>query len=318
MTDPSLAYRPFGYLGPSGSQSHQATLAFLKRFEPQVPFELRAVSTLSQLMEETEQGILHYSLLPYENALEGSVLEVLETLGQQKRTLNILGECYFPILHCLIQKDLTTPVERVYSHPQALGQCRQTLLKRFGPNLQLISTDSTSQAVHQLASDPNPAGKAAIGTSMAAARQGLSVTATDISDAQDNLTRFVLVSNDKAAMFPSRPSLKASSALLKTAVCVHLKEYPGALMDFLSLFKEAGINLSKLESRPSRKRYGDYYFYLDAEADLKPLRDGGFLRELSEASLFLHAIGPYWALGHLTWENPLAFYDANQPLRATL
>lgn len=297
-----------GYLGPQGSHSHQTAHSLLDYLFPTYPVELIPAGSLAVLMEQAEAGAVDLALLPYENALEGSVVEVLETLGLNKRTLYTHAELLHPIVHCLIQADATTTPTTILSHPQALSQCRDTLKALYGPDLGTIATTSTSEAVKQVAAKRDEPGLAAIGTAMAAALNGLQVTSRQISDASDNLTRFFLVSGQEAWQ-THWPPLTQRTPVLKTSACIGLPEYPGVLMECLGLFKRYEVNLSKLESRPTRRHYGDYYFFMDIEGDVTSLANGELLKELQAFSTFCYIQGPYVGLGHLGLDDPLSFYQ---------
>jgi prephenate dehydratase len=291
-----------GYLGPMGSHSHQACYSLLKRVPFTAALELVPYPTLSELMEAVAKGHVAMALLPYENALEGSVVEVIETLSLRKKPLWVHAELLYPVMHCLIQHtsalkpEVSSKVHTLLSHPQALAQCREAILKTYGASVICKATESTSEAVRQLALMENPEGVAAIGTRSAAALYGLSVVKPQFSDCDNNLTRFFLISNaiERPAVCGS---LEALSSLVKTSLCVSLPEYSGALVDFLSLFKAAGVNLSKVESRPTRKHYGDYYFYIDMEGDLHQVQEGKLLKSLTAFAHFLYSQGAYVCLG---------------------
>ena len=302
-TDSSSSILKLGFLGPPGSHSNQAVLKAQDLFHWSFPIEVSPYPTLASVMQGAESGEVSAAILPYENSLEGSVLEVLETLGRQKRALWVHAELLQPITHCLIQKaPVTEQIHTVYSHPQALAQCRDTLQRLFGTRLTMTATSSTSEAVRLIKESPNPEGIAAVGTRMAAKLYGLQVSVPQLNDHPDNLTRFFLVSNQPECPLPL-PALQESS-YFKTSVCVGLPEYPGVLMDCLKIFKDHQVNLTKLESRPSRKRFGQYYFYLDAEGDITKIADGRFYQELQATSTYLNVKGPYLCLGYEHLQHP--------------
>lgn len=283
-----------GYLGPAGSHSHQAVYklgeAGLDHAEA-VPWP-----SLGRLMEAVAQGKALYGLLPVENALEGAVVEVMEAIGLGKHELIVLAEITIPVVHCLIapdkEEDGPDPaVETVISHPQALAQCRENLTARFGESLHYELAASTSDAVRRLKLTGNPTWRA-VGTEAAAALYGLTVEATNISDAPDNQTRFWLITGKNTPTDLHLPKGWTDKSL-KTSVCVGLKDRPGVLSDVLVLLKEHGVNLTRIESRPSKKRFGDYMFYLDMDCDLTAAKHQNTLADLKKETHYLHLAGPY-------------------------
>ncbi|MEB3245686.1 MAG: prephenate dehydratase domain-containing protein [Vampirovibrionales bacterium] len=292
-----------GYLGPSGSHSHQALLTFCKRYLPDA--NLAPHEGLLTLMQACAAGALDAAIVPVENLLEGSVIEVIETIGLQKEPITPVLEWIMPIEHCLIgpQGAVARDIQRVLSHPQALGQCKQTLEALCRPKLQFEPTPSTSDAVRQLAQfvQSNAAtGVAAIGTRIAAQAYDLAILSDNVSDIAENQTRFWLVTRrDAAARLKTLFHGILSSDKLKTSLCIAVIERAGALADMLAGFKAVGVSLSKLESRPSRKQLGDYYFYMDADGDLSAPAYEAMMRQLASSTAYCHLAGVYASLGLL-------------------
>ena len=300
-----------GYLGPPGSHTHQALLRFAQAGSLTADIATKAVpsaqsfSTLGLVLQALRQEAITDALLPYENALEGSVAEVVEALGKAPAEghapLRIQADILYPIRHALLQpaayqhETITT----VRSHPQALAQCRETLIECYGEGLQFEPVASTSLAAQQLGDDVKAGQKAlahsvAIATETAADLYGLSVLSPQISDVAENVTRFVWISSQAKA-----PLVVPEGSSAKTSLCVHLPEYPGVLMEFLSILQAFKVNLTRLESRPTRQRYGEYCFYLDAEGDLSQVAGGVCLEALRAFSKSLTMQGPYPHLGDL-------------------
>lgn len=309
------ALHQLGFLGPAGSHSHQASLGLLAQLGQQENTELKAYPTLADLMRAVEAGEVPLAALPYENALQGSVAEVLETLGMHRRQLYVKAEWFYTVHHCLVQQPRCDaqdmPVHTVISHPQALGQCRDTLTRLFGTTLKTVASESTSGAVEQLAAMDDAAGYAAIGTKTAAKLHNLEVRLPELSDGAGNFTRFVLVTGAQGLPEGWQSLLEQASPFEKTSLCFGVPERPGALLAFLRPFEAAGINLSKLESRPTRRQYGDYYFFVDTEINLPALQAGNFLQELRACADFLYYQGPYRCLGLTDSPKPLAFYEGS-------
>ena len=239
------------YLGPPGTFAEEAALLH-DREAHLLPF--RSVPAVAQAVASSmaDEGVV-----PIENSIEGSVTDTLDLLIHES-TLAICRELVIPINHCLLVRPGTNPdgVEAVYSHPQALGQCRR-FLERCFPRAQQIASLSTAAAVDEMLSREKAA---AIATQRAADLYGAEVLARGIQDEQSNVTRFaVLASEDHE---PTGND--------KTSVCFSIKEdRPGALVDVLREFSDRGINLAKIESRPSKESLGKYIFLVDLEGHRK-------------------------------------------------
>ncbi|MBY0402493.1 MAG: hypothetical protein K2X66_01220 [Cyanobacteria bacterium] len=193
-----------GYLGPEGTHSYGVARLLKQRFQvfEALGFSVSLIpcQTLAELMTKTMVGSISLALLPLENALEGSVFEVLETLGTEEKKLEPLLEMIFPITHALIvHPELTDlgSIKTILSHPQALAQCRHTLYEFFGESIQLSSYSSTAQAVQSLTfletETQSHLSCAALGSPEAAFKYGLKIIKDNVSDVPNNMTRFLLV-----------------------------------------------------------------------------------------------------------------------------
>lgn len=285
-----------GYLGPAGSQSHQALLKLLN--SPQGSFlkdaDLVSLENFQKQMEAIASGEVPLSIFPIENSLEGSVLEVMESMGQQLFPLQPLCEFLVQVQHSLIHpKDIPLEeIERVVSHPLALAQCSRSIHRLLGEHVKVVPMVSTSEAVRSL-NVPGNERTAAIGTIEAANLYGMTVLRADMSDATKNITRFLLVGNPEHL-----PQLQfGGHHIKKTSMCMGIKDRPGGLVDLLSIFKDYRINMTRIESRPSRKRFGDYLFYVDLEIDLTDSEQQAIMRFLQGGTTFLHVLKPYPSLG---------------------
>lgn len=304
MSAPELLNNPLssqespalGYLGPAGSHSHEA----LKRLLDCVggPFAACPYGSIRQLLLAVAHQKLAAAVVPVENALEGSVADVLEPLGQDRHGLAVVLEWSIPIRHCLaVTANDERPIGRVLSHPQALGQCRENLWQRFGEGVMAQATASTSEAIALVAAQPQDSVErwAAIGSKWAAQEAGLVVLDEDLSDAPGNATRFFLVTaKDSGLVLNLKPGLAQ-----KTSFCFSTLDEPGALVSVLMCFKNAGINLSKIESRPSRRQLGEYVFYVDATGDWSQAAQPAFFKALMQGVKTCQVMGPYGCLGHL-------------------
>jgi len=259
-----------------------------------------AFHTLTHLLEALVDSQVDIAIVPYENGLEGTVVEVLEFLGNPAHNAFVQAEFLQVIKHALMVQTPTssTDLHTIYSHQMALGQCKDSLRKRFGSAVQLIPTASTAEAAKRLSelSSEDAQGIGVLATQTAATLHDLHIIDRNISDASHNVTRFFMVTTSPQ-WDPSFPRFKQDNPPLKTSLCVGLHEYPGVLTEYLQVFQRYWVNLTKIESRPTREQYGDYRFYLDMEGDLASIAEGRMLSELKARSRSFHQQGAYRCLG---------------------
>ncbi|MCS7293061.1 MAG: prephenate dehydratase [Gloeomargarita sp. SKYBB_i_bin120] len=236
------------YLGPAGTNSETVAHAFGQQW-PQPQW--LATSTIAQVLHSVARGEADYGVVPVENSLEGSVSITLDMLWQLPN-LYIQQGLILPILHVLVSRCAQLEqIQRVYSHPQALGQC-QYWLEDHLPHIPWLPTRSTAEALQYVEKDPQAA---AIVSPRAAQSLNLPILATDL--AADNLTRFWVVGS------------QFQTAGSHTTLAFSVPENrPGALVRALTHFAQRGINLSRIESRPTRRGLGEYFFSVDLEGSL--------------------------------------------------
>lgn len=239
----------YAYLGPKGTFSQQAALAFA----PEGHDRFLECATIPEIFEAVDAGRASFGVVPIENSLEGSVNATLDALAFQTRS-HIVAEKTIEIHHALIGApgiDLAK-VQRVVSHPQASGQCARWLDRNL-PGRSIVASNSTADAVRIAVGDPT---SVAIGTELAAELYGGEILQRGIEDHAANQTRFVLIGAD---IMPRTGHDKTSLALSLKA------DRPGALLMILAEFAYAGINLTKIQSRPTKRAMGEYMFFADAE-----------------------------------------------------
>jgi prephenate dehydratase len=218
-----------------------------------------------------------YAIVPVENSTEGSVTVTLDTLWQLD-SLQIQQAWTLPISHALISKATTLDaIQEVYSHPQALAQCQEWLESNLSHVAQ-IQTRSTTEALQYIESPT----VAAIASRRAAHLYGVPVLAHPINDRKDNCTRFWMLGLD-----PSQEGTHTSLAFSLPA------NVPGALLKPLEIFAHRGINLSRIESRPTKRSLGEYIFFLDLEANLSAPLVTEALEELQPHIETLKTFGSY-------------------------
>ncbi|NPV62436.1 MAG: prephenate dehydratase [Methanotrichaceae archaeon] len=260
-----------GVLGPEGTNSERAA----RKWNPDA--QLVYLDDFEDILSAVESGELDCGVVPLENSLEGSIGQVMDLLLRLQVT--IMAEVNLPIRHCLLGRG-ESEVRVVLSHPQALAQCRQYLRRNY-PGAEIRTTGSTSHAARLAQEFPEMAAVASAG---AAEAYGLKVLARDIQDGSDNITRFAVVGKE----IP-RPTGRD-----KTSLAVYLqRDRPGALYSILQEFAERGINLTRIESRPSRRGLGDYYFYIDLEGHIEdpPIREA--LSAIDEKANMVKVLGSY-------------------------
>lgn len=247
----STAKPSYAYLGPQGTYSHEAVLAFIARSGNEG--ELIECSTIAETFDLVDRGKATYGVVPIENALEGSVNDTLDALAFTSEA-HILAELVLDIHHNLIAAPGTSlkDITQVVSHPQALGQCRRWILQNLPGRITDAAT-STAEAVRRAATTPGAAG---IGTHLAAQLFGGEVVQEQIEDRFGNQTRFVLIGHDTVSRNTTN----------KTSLALFMKEdRPGTLLMILAEFAYAGVNLTKIQSRPTKRALGDYMFLIDIE-----------------------------------------------------
>ncbi|MEM6838565.1 MAG: prephenate dehydratase [Cyanobacteria bacterium P01_C01_bin.120] len=267
------------HLGPRGTFSEQAALAYQAWLLQQgQDLALTAYPSILQAIQAVDQEAVDLAIVPVENSIEGSVAVTLDTLWQLD-TLRIQQALVLPIRHSLItHADNLAKLQTVYSHPQALGQCQQWI-SRHCPQATLVPMRSTTEALEYL-EKANTA--AAIASEWAADLYQLPVLARSINDQPDNCTKFWILG--KSA------SVEGEHTSLAFSLPVNA---PGALLRPLEIFAQTDINLSRIESRPTKRSLGEYLFFLDLEANLSAEQTRRSLQQLNRYTETLKLFGSY-------------------------
>lgn len=261
------------YLGPETTFTHEAAQSSFGR-----SVELEPQTTVADVFARVERGEAEHGVVPVENSMEGAVTHTLDEL--MNSPLKICGEVYLPISQNLLAKtDDLTEIETVCSHPMALAQAA-TWLRNELPNVKLDEVESTGEAAYRAAEE---SGVAAVGSILAADSHGLNVLARNIQDARTNATRFIVLGRAWAG----------KTGQDKTSVVFSVKDRPGVLKDALSAFSDEGINLTRIESRPSRKRAWTYVFFADFRGHPEEDRVQRALEALEEHCPYVSLIGAY-------------------------
>ncbi len=262
------------YQGEPGAYSENAVLSFFG--SPSQPVPCRR---FSDVFRSVETGETEFGVVPIENSIEGSVNQVYDLF--LKYDHKVCGEIVLKIAHCLIANPGVNlnGITVIYSHPQALEQCRGFL---EGLNCEMMSTYDTAGSVKMI-KEKKLMDAGAVAGKRAAEIYEMSVLAEDVSDNPHNYTRFFVLS--KTDVSPSGND--------KTSVIFSTKHLPGALFQVLEEFAERGINLTKIESRPTKRRPWEYNFYLDFEGHKSEKRCAEALEGLRNKAVFVKVLGSY-------------------------
>lgn len=271
--EPQSAELPVAFFGQFGAWTHAAART---AFGPSA--EYRENSTISQVFDAVSNGLASFGVVPIENSTEGGVNQTVDELLARK--LWIKGEVVLEIAQCLLglASDLGS-IQRVASHPQGLAQCRRWLAEHL-PNALQVASLSTTAAAQEAASD---AKLAAISSPLAAELNGLRVLVAGIQDYAENATRFVVIGKSDAP----RTGHDKTSLVFSTA---HSR---GALRKALEIFDRAGLNLSRIESRPAPGRRWEYVFLTDLEGHREDEAVAGALAELGQLCSTVRVLGSY-------------------------
>ncbi|NPV01901.1 MAG: prephenate dehydratase [Brevinematales bacterium] len=262
-----------GFLGPEGSYTEQAAI---KHFGSSVNFH--PLPGTSDIFREIENGKIDFGIVPIENTLGGTVYQTLDEFVDSP--VKIISETFLTINHNLMgMVEDKSQIKRIYSHPQSFAQCR-IWLETHMPNVEKIETSSNSKAASQVPWDKF---SAAIAGEIAADRYGLHIIERNIEDNPENYTRFWIIAPESSPV--KNPE--------KTTILVSVKDKPGALLRLLSPFQVFGLNLSKIESRPSRRRPWDYLFFIDIDGSIQSGDVNKAIEKIKEDSIFLKILGSY-------------------------
>jgi chorismate mutase/prephenate dehydratase len=261
------------FLGPLATFTHQAAL---NRFGSAA--EYRPSRTIAEIFDDVERGRVDYGVVPVENTTEGAVSVTLDRLIDTEMT--IAGELYLDIAQHLLSRaaDLVE-IKRVLSHPQGIAQCRGWLARNL-PEVATEEISSTAAAAEMAASDRTIA---AIASDLAGRQYGVPVLRARIEDNQQNATRFLVIG----------PRRVGPTGRDKTSICFAMRNEPGSLHRILEPFARAGLNLTKIESRPARQASWDYVMFVDFEGHRDTPVVAAALTDIGARTRFLKILGSY-------------------------
>lgn len=262
------------YLGPEATYTHQAAL---KNFGTSIPFA--PMRTVPDVFAAVRCGDADYGVVPVENSTQGTVISTLDMLFESD--LTIVAQIYLEISHCLISNSPLEEIKTVHSKDNALGQCRQWLARML-PQAELVESPSTAASVRYAKETP---GAAAIASKVAADLYGVPIVEKNVMDRTDNVTRFLVIGKTPTPMLGGKQD--------KTSLVFSLHDEPGSLLKALRPFSERGLNLCKIESRPSRRKAWDYFFYVDIIGHREEPEVEAAMAELGKMCPVLKWLGSY-------------------------
>ena len=265
------------YLGPKATFTH---LACLRQFGFSATYI--SVNSIKEVFYEVERGRVEYGVVPIENSTEGVVNHTLDMFIDSP--LKIIGEVLQEVSHHIMnQSGKMDDVKRLFSHPHAIAQCRVWLESNLA-HIPMTEVSSTAKAAEYCVEDPSAA---AIASELAAQLYGLQIIQRRVEDNINNYTRFLIISQRDLEQ----------TGRDKTSIMFTIQDRVGALYDMLRPFADCGINLTKIESRPSKKKAWEYIFFVDMGGHIEDEKVQLALKNLKGQSLFLKVLGSYPAAG---------------------
>ena len=260
------------FQGERGAYSEAAAKSFFNKQIETIP-----KSTFAEVLESTSNDNTQYSVLPVENSIEGSVGESYDLL--YSTSLNATGEIYHRIEHCLIGIGNIDQIDTVYSHPQALGQCRKFIEKH---NMKTIPAYDTAGSV-KMVKEINKSNCACIASKDAAKIYEMPIIQDNIANNLNNYTRFLILSKSNCS----------ETGNDKTSIIFSIKHEPGSLFRIIENFHKNNVNLTKIESRPTKANTWEYNFYVDFEGHQNDGKISEMLMKIKQETLFMKILGSY-------------------------
>ena len=261
------------YLGPRATFTHQAVLQQFGLAAQDVPVE-----NIKDVFSEVERGRADYGVVPIENSTSGAVIYTLDMFIDSE--LKIYAEIALEVTqHLMNRSGKVEDIAKIYTIPPAAAQCRQWIEKHL-PGVPVLDAPSTARAAEMAVDDPTVG---AIASEMAAVLYGLQIAGRKIEDNASNVTRFLVIA----------PKSPGKTGRDKTSIMFSIKDKVGALYSMLAPFAEAGINLNRLDARPSGRKVWDYVFFLDMEGHIEEEKVAAAIERLRQDCMFLKVLGSY-------------------------
>jgi chorismate mutase / prephenate dehydratase len=276
------------YLGPEATFTHQAAI---RRFGASLKYSSQ--KTIADVFMEVSKKSADYGVVPVENSTEGVVTHTLDMFVDSD--LKIVSQIVLPIQYCLATKSKVekAKIQRIYVHPQALGQCRLWIQKNL-PNAEIIETSSNASSAEKVATEsvtlkatlkgfhPNAQFAAITGT-LAAEKYGLEIMEQDIQDNAANATRFLVLGRQ----------CSPPAGNDRTSLMISVADKAGALHEAIAAFRRHKINMTKIESRPSKRKAWEYFFFIDCDGHVQNAKVARAIRLLGEHCNFVKVLGSY-------------------------
>ncbi|MFA5358099.1 MAG: prephenate dehydratase [archaeon] len=260
------------FLGPEATFSNIAALNHFDEKNEFVP-----VKTIPDVFNSVEKGVSDFGVVPAENSTDGTIRPTFDSLLEFNTS--IISEIIIPINHCLLSNSKKEAVKKILSIETVFAQCKKYLRKNF-PDAELIGMPSTAQAALIASKKP---GSAAIGSSLASKLFSIKILEEEINDEKNNQTRFFVIGK-------KMPEPKGKS---KTSIVFGTKNIPGALFNVLKVFADSNINLTKIESRPSKEKNWEIVFFVDFEGSAFEGAGKKAVSEIKKLCKFVKILGSY-------------------------
>src|SRR5678809_918224 len=260
------------YLGPEATFTHQAAI---RRFGSSLKYSSQ--KTIADVFAEVARHRADYGVVPVENSTEGVVTHTLDMFVDSD--LKVVAQIVMRVQQCLMSKYAKKDIQKLFVHPQSLAQCRAWIQNHL-PHVEIIETSSNARSAEMAAKTRN---SAALGGALAAQRYGLDVLEADIQDNATNTTRFLVLGRQC-----SPPTGKD-----RTSIMYSIPHQVGALHTSLGIFRRYRLNMTKIESRPSKRRAWEYFFFVDCDGHYEDRRVGEAIAELGRECNFVKVLGSY-------------------------
>ena len=269
------------YLGPGGSYTEMAKDSFCEKYK--IDAYQTPMKTIKQVLEFIDETPNVIGVLPVENSIEGTVRETIDNLIRTKNTnIKILSEVVIPIKHCLLSRTTELcSITSIISHPHALAQCQNFIYNELPRHLSTCEAVSTAEAAKNLQNYNLT--YAAIGSEKTAEIYNLNILKENINDDPDNKTRFALIGDFETPKTQNDSTTLAFSAENK----------PGALLEILQVFQAYDVNLSYIDSRPSKTQFGEYTFFVDFDGHISEEKIIKLINEIKNHTKYYRLVGSY-------------------------
>jgi chorismate mutase / prephenate dehydratase len=260
------------YLGPEATFTHQAAI---RRFGSSLRYSSQ--KTIADVFSEVSKNRADYGVVPIENSTEGVVTHTLDMFVDSD--LKIVSQIVLPVQHCLLSNSRRAQIKKLFAHPQALAQCRAWVQQNL-PRVEIIETSSNARSTELAAREK---GAAAIAGILAAEKYKVPVVEQDIQDNAANATRFLVLGRQ----------CSPATGNDRTSVMFSIVDRVGALYRALSPFRQFRINMTKIESRPSKRKAWEYFFFVDCDGHATDSKVGKALQQLADQCSYVKVLGSY-------------------------